>query len=100
MTVDFIRFKASDGLELQGWLSNVPGDTAVLHVHGRSGNGYENVFLDNLRELYVQQGITFFAANNRGHGVQSWFSKGGHVQVIGSCYELFDDCLYDIEGAL
>ncbi|MCA9369998.1 MAG: hypothetical protein H6774_00655 [Pseudomonadales bacterium] len=48
MKVDFIRFNASDEVELQGWLSNESGVTAVLHIHGISGNGYQNRFLDAL----------------------------------------------------
>ena len=40
--VEFTRFKASDGVELQGWLSGGDKEIAVVHIHGMSGNGYEN----------------------------------------------------------
>ncbi len=55
MKVDFIRFKATDGVELQGWLNNENNDTAVIHIHGMSGNGYENYFLDDLRGMYAKR---------------------------------------------
>ena len=42
MEVDFNRFLASDGVELQSWYSDVLSNTVVIHVHGKSGNGYEN----------------------------------------------------------
>lgn len=54
MNVEFVRFKASDEVELQGWLTKQTGEIAVLHVHGMGGNGYKNYFLDNLREVYDQ----------------------------------------------
>ena len=66
MTVEFVRFKASDEVELQGWLTNVDGGSVVVHIHGMSGNGYENQFLDTLRETYAGKGISFFSIDTRG----------------------------------
>lgn len=107
MHVNFVRFKASDGVELQGWLSNVDGDTAVVHIHGMSGNGYENHFLDNLREMYSKEGISFFTINTRGHGIISYFPQGddvdpwgGGTKLGGSCFELFEESIFDIKGAI
>ena len=58
MELEFVRFKASDGVELQGWLNHKGGNKAVIHIHGMSGNGYENYFLDNLREMYGRNGYS------------------------------------------
>ena len=91
MKVDFVRFEASDGVELQGWLSECAGDTAVLHIHGMSGNGYENRFLDYLRETCVKNGITFFSIDTRGRGVISDFQQGDKSVRGGSCYEIFEE---------
>ena len=107
MQVDFIRFQASDTVELQGWLSNEPGDVAVVHIHGMSGNGYENHFLDDLRELYSRKGISFLTFNNRGTGIINSFWQAGKVDQWGegtkeggSCFELFDESIHDIQGAI
>lgn len=100
MIVDFIRFKATDQVELQGWLSNVPGDTAVVHVHGMSGNGYENYFLDNLREMYAKHSISFFSFDNRGRGTLTDFRQGDGSKQGGSCFELIEESLHDIQGAI
>lgn len=107
MIVDLIRFKATDSVELQGWLTNQPGDTAVLHIHGRSGNGYEHYFLDNLREMYSRLGITFFTIDTRGYGVISSFWEGGKAdswgkdsKLGGSCFEIFEESAHDIQGAI
>lgn len=107
MQIDFIRFKAADSVELQGWLTNVPGEVAAVHVHGMSGNGYENYFLDDLRKLYSDQGISFFTIDTRGRGIISSFWEGGKVdswgegiKLGGSCFEIFDESVHDIQGAI
>ena len=98
--MNFVRFEASDGVELQGWLSKQDGDWAALHIHGMCGNGYENRFIDTLREVYTQLGISFFSIDTRGRGVISEFRKGDSTIRGGSCYEIFEESSYDIEGAL
>lgn len=100
MIVDFVRFEATDTVELQGWLSEVPGDTAVLHIHGKSGNGYQNKFLDNLRKMYVDLGVSFFSIDTRGSGIISDFRQGDGSKHAGSCFEIFDESSADIQGAL
>ncbi len=100
MTVDFIRFKASDQVELQGWLSNVVGETAAIHLHGMSGNGYENYFLDSLRTMYTKNWISFFPIDTRGRGVISDFRQGSDWKTGGSCFEIFDESVFDIQGAM
>ena len=107
MTLDFIRFKAADGVELQGWLTNEAGDTAVIHIHGMSGNGYENYFLDPLREVYAKNGISFLTIDTRGRGVVSQFWQGSKIdswglgtKLGGSCFEIFGESALDIQGAI
>ena len=105
--VEFTRFKASDGVELQGWLSNQNSKVAVIHVHGMSGNGYENYFLDNLREMFSKNGISFFTIDTRGRGIISSFWRGSEIdswgegtKLSGSCFEIFSESIDDIQGAI
>jgi pimeloyl-ACP methyl ester carboxylesterase len=100
MNVEFVGFNATDGVELQGWLSHVDTDTAVIHIHGMSGNGYENHFLDNLRELYSEKNLASFFMDNRGRGIISGFKKYKSSKLSGSCYEIFEESEYDISGAI
>lgn len=107
LKVDFTRFKASDGVELQGWFTHADSDIAVIHVHGMSGNGYENYFLDNLRETYSKNRISFFTINTRGHGIISSFWQGNKIdswgegtKLGGSCFEIFTESVNDIQGAI
>ena len=98
--VDFVRFKASDDVELQGWLNNEASDIAVVHIHGMSGNGYENYFLDNLRAMYAQHDVSLFTIDSRGRGIISDFRQGDGWKHAGSCFELFEESAYDIRGAI
>lgn len=107
MKVDFIRFKASDNVELRGWLNNEDSDIAVIHMHGMSGNGYENYFLDNLREMFSKNNISLFAIDSRGSGIMNSFWKDGEgnswgegTKIGGSCFEIFEESEYDIQGAI
>ena len=100
MKVDLVRFKAADDVELQGWLSIEDSDIATLHIHGRSGNGYENYFLDNLREMYSQNKISFFSIDTRGRGIVTDFRLKDGWKHAGSCFEIFDESTHDIQGAI
>jgi alpha-beta hydrolase superfamily lysophospholipase len=100
MNSEFVRFKATDDTELVGWLSDPGGDTAVIHIHGMSGNGYENNFLDTLRQYYFDNGIAFFSIDTRGRGIISDFRRRNDWLRGGSCFEVFEDSIYDIEGAI
>ncbi len=100
MKVDFVRFNATDDVELQGWLSECGGDIAAIHIHGMAGNGYQNKFLDNLRELYMNAGISFLTFDNRGAGIMNDFRCRDGWKAGGSCYEIFEESIEDIRGAI
>ena len=57
--VDFVRFNATDSVELQGWLNNENSDIAVIHLHGMSGNGYENFFWTTCAKLTQKKAFHF-----------------------------------------
>jgi alpha-beta hydrolase superfamily lysophospholipase len=98
--IELVRFKASDGLELQGWLSDEPGPAALIHIHGMSSTGYEDRFIDYLRDLYVQIGVSFFSIDTRGRGIVSDFRQEGSFKRGGSAFEIFGESVHDIQGAL
>ncbi len=98
--LDFVRFNATDNVELQGWLNNENSDIAVIHLHGMSGNGYENYFLDNLRQTYVEKGISLFTIDSRGRGIISDFRQNDGWKHAGSCFEIFSESVHDIQGAI
>jgi len=72
-----------------------------------SGNGYENYFLDDLREMLIKNGISFFTIDTRGSGIMNSFWKGAKgsawgegSKLGGSCYEIFEESALDIQGAI
>jgi pimeloyl-ACP methyl ester carboxylesterase len=106
MKGEFCRVITADGLELQG-LFACPGgrasETSVLHVHGMDGNFYENRFVDDVADAAVRLGINFLTVNNRGHDYISDFicEKGDgttEYRQIGGIYEMFGECVLDIEA--
>lgn len=52
MKQKLVRINSIDGIELPGILytPDISTNKIVIHVHGLSGNFYENRFLDNLAE--------------------------------------------------
>ncbi len=100
MKVEFIRFKATDDVELQGWLNNEDSDVAVVHIHGMSGNGYENYFLDELRQMYAKHDVSLFTIDTRGRGITSDFRQGDGWKHAGSCFEIFEESVHDVQGAI
>lgn len=107
MQIDFVRFKASDGVELRGWLSLQNSDVCAIHIHGMSGNGYENYFLDNLRGMFNKNNISLFTIDSRGSGIMNTFWKSGATnswgegtKLGGSCFEIFEESSSDIQGAI
>lgn len=100
MKLEFVRFKAADNVELQGWLNNENGNLAVIHIHGMSGNGYENYFLDTLRKMYAEHNISLFSVDTRGRGIISDFRQNESWKHGGSCFEIFEESAYDIQGAI
>ena len=114
MKGEFCRVMTSDGLELQGLLvapSAGPAATTVIHVHGLSGNFYENRFVDDAAEAATGAGVNFLTVNTRGHEYISDFicrppdggagagSAGALTsRQIGGAFETFGDCLQDIQA--
>lgn len=105
MKGEFCRAVTPDGLELQGLLVVPKGGSAkttLIHVHGLSGNFYENRFVDHIAEAVTGAGVNFITVNNRGHEYISDFicesPEGVTSKQIGGAFEIFADCLKDIQA--
>ncbi len=107
MRSEFIRFLTSDNIELQGLFFRPAANDnskAVVHVHGLSGNFYEHHFTDFLAKDLTRCGYSFLVFNNRGHDYFSDLLKatGKGVSYVdgGSAYEIFSECIRDIDAAI
>ncbi len=106
MESGLVRIRTNDGLELQGLLFE-PGKKsrkALLHLHGWTGNFYENVFIEHIAKEAASKGIAFLTFNTRGAGhVQEFLRrKNGKTEYvkIGGSLEKFEECVLDIKAAI
>ena len=104
---EFVRFFTDDNVELQGLYfapSSTPARAGVLHVHGLAGTFYENRFVDYVAKMLVDRGYAFLTFNNRGHDYMADLLKKEDAAWTyldgGGAYEVFADCVYDIDAAL
>jgi len=93
-------FKTADNERLHGLLFTLPqaeSDLALVLIHGVAMNFYLpplSVFGQELAQL----GYHSFVINTRGH---DWISRAGNLAKFGgSAYEVLEDCIADLDGAL
>lgn len=105
MITELVKFKNKTGLYLDGLYFSVPeADTVIVHVHGSFGNFYSNSFIKTMAESYTNNKINFLSFNltqhdgvaeavRAQHGVECW-------EYIGYSLSKYEECLYDISGAI
>ena len=99
---ELCRFDAADGQPLHGLLfrpeeDGRQSDLALLQVHGVGGAFYRGS-LPTVGQMLAERGYHVMPMNTRGH---DWITRGRDPNgFIGATYENFEDCLYDIDGAL
>lgn len=95
MTLELVRFEATDGLRLAGLLYAPRRRTrrAVIFLHGTGGASvYESKRTNILGADLTARGFAFFAFNNRGAHIVT--------RACGMAYERIRDCVFDIDGAV
>lgn len=96
----FCVFKTADNERLHGLLftpQNQPSDLALVLVHGVAMNFYLPPLVTFGQE-FATRGFHSFVINTRGH---DWISRAGNLTKFGgSAYEILEDCLPDLDGAL
>ncbi|MDE1865681.1 MAG: alpha/beta hydrolase [Candidatus Micrarchaeota archaeon] len=99
--MEFIRVTTSDNLILQGLFSEPKAstDSVILHIHGMSGNFWENGFIKTMLSEYPKNGVAFLTVETRGSEVIRFFGKtDGNFVKIGNAYEIFEECTKDIQA--
>lgn len=106
MKTSFHRIYTKDNIELVGLLyePDIQTEKVLVHVHGMAGNFYENQFLDFIAQTLTAEGIAFFAFNNRGceyiKDLSKVENKKRSLIRIGNTYEIFEDCILDIQASI
>ncbi len=95
-----IDIKTSDGLYLKGLLSEPKEKTSkiIVHIHGMSGDFYTNSYYPFMHDGYPKKGFSFMAGENRGTHSVTQFRKNDSYLNIGNTYEVFEECVNDIQG--
>ncbi len=106
--IDIIYIRTADKLELQG-VHYIPKekDVCVLMTHGTNENFVENKWANVVGRKLSKNGIGFVYGHNRGYShindiaTDELEEDGGYERErIGTTYERFADCVYDVEGWL
>lgn len=73
-------------------------NTCVICVHGMSGNILINKFAQVWGDTLCKHDIGFIFGHTRGHSyINDVICKNDEVKRIGTTYEIFKECLYDID---
>ena len=93
-----------DNIWLQGLFCEPKKKTneAFLHIHGLQGNFYENYFIDPLVVEANKRGVSLLTVNQHGSGYRQdyWLKDFSDTKMFGGNYELFEDCILDIDAWL
>ena len=81
MLVDLVEVSTSDGISLSGAYFEAKGAAglgvdSLMYFHGDSGDFYGGL-LRQLGTMFSEAGVSFLAANRRGHDMISTGVRGG-----------------------
>lgn len=107
MIIEKVYFKATDDVQLFGLLhknEEIKSNKVVLSVHGMTSNCMkkrEDIFANSCNK----NGIDYFCFDNRGANIIEYFKRIKDGKVLsrieaGTAKENFEDCYYDIKGAI
>lgn len=102
--MEIVYIKTTDGVKLNGIIyKKNTNKKVVISVHGMATNCIkkrEEIIAEKLNSINVDY-LTF---NNRGHDIINYSLKETSEKkesfLSGTGYEIFDDCIYDIEAAI
>ena len=76
-------------------------DICVICIHGMCGTIIDNYFATVWGKMLSKEGIGFIYEHNRGHSIENDIRrKDGTYKRQGCMYEIFEDCIYDIDLAI
>lgn len=97
--MDFIYEYTSDGLRLQGtYFESMRKDLCVVFIHGMYANVIENYFAVVWGKELAECNIGFLYGHTRGYSnTNDILDKNGDSVTMGTTYEIFEECLLDID---
>lgn len=97
--MDFIYEYTDDGLRLQGtYFESMRKDICVVFIHGMYANVIENYFAVIWGKELAEHSVGFLYGHTRGYSnTNDILDKNGDAVTIGTAYEIFEECLLDID---
>ena len=95
-----VKTKTSDGYHFTGLLSEPleKSKKIIVHIHGMAGSPMLNNFYQEMHDYYTYHGISFIAGEHRGTGTITAFVHDSSDGVVGDAFEIFEDCVKDIQA--
>lgn len=103
MNIEFINNTYTvDGLMLpMVHFESKEKDICVICIHGMCGTIVDNYFATVWGKILSEKNIGFIYEHNRGHSIENDIvMKDGSFKRCGCMYEIFEDCIYDIDLAI
>lgn len=101
--IDFINNAyTEDGLRLpMVHFSSEEKDICVICIHGMCGTIIDNYFATVWGNILLNNNIGFIYEHNRGHSIENdIIMSDGSFKRYGCMYEIFEECIYDIDLAI
>ncbi len=103
MNIEFIsNAYTKDGLKLpMVHFQSDTKDICVICIHGMCGTIIDNYFATVWGNQLIGKDIGLIYEHNRGHSIENdMVMKDGSLKRCGCMYEIFEDCIYDIDLAI
>jgi pimeloyl-ACP methyl ester carboxylesterase len=102
---EIVNFETKDHIVLRGFLARPKkkSDKALIHLHGLEGTFYRSHYADVLGGRLVDNGFNYLSIEQRGsYTVVGFRRKTKQISYVngGGGFEKFEDCAYDIDGAI
>ena len=101
MSVEIVKFNATDGIHLDGILNkcDTTSKKILIQIHGMTSNCFKDrdkTIAKKVNEI----GIDVLDFNNRGSDVVRYIKNDNVTLLAGMAYEKVEDCYYDVVGAI
>ena len=101
MNIEIVKFKAADGINLDGILNkcNTDSKKILIQIHGMTSNCFKDrdrTIAKKVNEI----GIDVLDFNNRGSDVVRYIKNDNVTLLAGMAYEKVEDCYCDVVGAI
>ncbi len=103
---ELVSFKTDDGLILNGFLVRPKRGSkeALIYLHGMEGSFYRSNAAKVLARKLAARQINFLSIEQRGSYTMLGFKRKTRrkkvIYLAGGAFEKFEDCVYDINGAI